>query len=63
MIREQLKDVNAKLDQLALLKQELEGFLAKMRRGRRALPAELCACAGESASARLLQIRPKGEWQ
>ena len=64
LIREQLKEVGAKLDQLALLKEELEGFLAKMRRGRRALPEELCACAAgsEPASARLLKIRPKGGW-
>lgn len=61
-IREQLKDVGAKLDQLALLKEELEGFLAKLRRGRRTLPEELCACADEAAptSARPLQIRRKG---
>ena len=62
LIREQLKDVGAKLDQLALLKEELEGFLAKMRRARRRLPEELCACAGgpAPASARLLKIRGKG---
>jgi DNA-binding transcriptional MerR regulator len=62
MLRDQLKDVGAKLDQLALLKDELEGFLAKMRRARRGLPEELCACAEkpERASPRLLKIRPKG---
>lgn len=58
LIREQLKDVGAKLDQLALLKEELEGFLARMRRARRALPEEFCACA--PTPARLLKIRPKG---
>lgn len=61
-IREQIKEVGAKLDQLTLLKRELEGSLAKMRRARRPLPEELCACAGEASpvSARLLQIRQKG---
>jgi len=61
-IREQLREVGAKLDQLALLKQELEGCLAKMGRARRALPEELCACTGDAAPARArpLQIRPKG---
>lgn len=62
LIRDQLKEIGAKLDQLALLKEELEGFLVKMRRAKRALPAELCACTGEfrPASARLLPIGPKG---
>lgn len=65
MIREQIKDVGTRLDQLALLKEELEGFLAKMRRARRPLPEELCACAGEAKplSARLLHIPPKGGWR
>lgn len=60
LLREQLKELGAKLDQLALLKEELDGLLAKMRRGRRPLPEELCACSPEPASARLLQIRRKG---
>ena len=62
LVREQLKDVGVRLDQMSLLKEELEGFLAKMRRARRGLPEELCACAGgpEPTSARLLRIRPKG---
>lgn len=60
LIREQIKDVGARLDQMALLKEELDGLLAKMRRGRRPLPEELCACGPEPAPARLLQIRPKG---
>ena len=60
LIQEQLKEVGAKLDQLALLKEELEGFLAKMTRARRSLPEELCACAGQPTSARLLKIRRKG---
>ena len=37
-IREQVKDVVTRLDQLALLKAELEAFLAKMRRAKRARP-------------------------
>jgi len=62
LIREQLKEVAAKLDQLAVLKEELESFLAKMRRAGRPLPEDLCACAGDSdsPSAQLLKIRPKG---
>lgn len=62
LMREQLKEVGSKLDQLALLKGELEGFLGKMRRGRRALPEELCACTegAQLASDRLLTIRAKG---
>ncbi|MBI4590250.1 MAG: MerR family DNA-binding transcriptional regulator [Candidatus Rokubacteria bacterium] len=62
MIREQLKDIGAKHDQLALLKEELEGFLAKMRRARRRLPEALCACAKGSGpgSATLLKIRRRG---
>lgn len=62
MIREQLKDTEVKLDQLALLREELDGLLAKMRRGRRALPEELCACGPEAppSPARLLQISRKG---
>lgn len=62
MIREQLKEVGAKLDQLALLKEELEGFLGQMRRGRQRLPEELCACSGEAKPTppRLQMIRPKG---
>jgi len=61
-IREQLKDVGARIDQLAVLKEELESFLAKMRRAGRPLPEDLCACAGDSdsPSAQLLKIRPKG---
>ena len=35
MICEQLKDVGAKLDQLTVLREELEGFLVKMRRAGR----------------------------
>jgi len=62
LIREQLKDVGARLDQLALLEEELENLLLKVRPGGRQLPEELCACAGEPelASARLLKIRRKG---
>jgi MerR family mercuric resistance operon transcriptional regulator len=62
MIQGQLKEVRARLDQLALLREELEGLLAKMDRGKRPIPEELCACAGESRMppGRLLQIRPKG---
>jgi len=62
MMREQLKEITAKLDQLTLLKGELEGLLTKMRRPGRSLPEDLCACAGEPkpVAARPLTIRPKG---
>jgi len=62
LIREHLKEVGAKLDQLALLREELERFLVKMQRGRRTLPEELCACAGEPGTSvpRLLKIPSKG---
>jgi len=62
VIQEQLKEVRARLDQMVLLKEELEGLLAKMGRGKRPIPEELCACAGEArtAPARLLKISPKG---
>src|SRR6266852_3764046 len=40
-IRGQLEDITTKIDQLALLKRELEGFLVKMEQARPALPAEL----------------------
>ena len=62
LIREQLKEIRAKLDQLALLKEDLEGFLVKIRRAGRALPQELCACAErtEPVSGRFLTIHPKG---
>jgi len=61
-IQEQLKEMRARLDQLALLKDELEGLLTKMGRGKRPIPKELCACAGEARTgpARLVKIRPKG---
>jgi len=43
-IRERVKDVVTRLDQLALLKEELEAFLAKMSRAKRASPNGRCAC-------------------
>ena len=43
-MRERVKDVVTRLDQLALLKEELEAFLAKMSRARRAHPNGRCAC-------------------
>ncbi len=43
-IRERVKDVVTRLDQLALLKKELEAFLAKMSRAKRAHPNGRCAC-------------------
>lgn len=61
-IREQLEDVVTRLDQLALLKEDLEAFLRKLSRATRALPNELCACTegGSPRTARRLsQINPK----
>ncbi len=46
LVRTQLAETNAKLAQLALLKEEIEGLLTKMRRARRTVPGELCVCAG-----------------
>ena len=43
-IRERVKDVVTRLDQLALLKDELEAFLAGMSRAKRAGPNGRCAC-------------------
>ena len=45
-IREQVKDVVIRLDQLALLKAELEALLGKMSRTRRARANGRCACIG-----------------
>ncbi len=62
LIREQLKDIATRIDQFALLKKELEGFLVKMRRARRTLPAELWRAPGEGpgrASPYVLKIHPK----
>jgi DNA-binding transcriptional MerR regulator len=62
MVREQLKDVGTKLDQLALLKEELEAFLARVRRARGRLPEELCACSEgpEPVAGPLLKIGRRG---
>jgi DNA-binding transcriptional MerR regulator len=61
LIREQLKEVGEKLDQLTVLKGELESFLTKAHRARRPLPEELCACASPGVpAAQLLKIRRKG---
>ena len=61
LIRGQLEDIAAKIDQLALLKAELEGFLVRMGRARPALPAELWRAPGQGrgrASPHGLKIRP-----
>jgi DNA-binding transcriptional MerR regulator len=62
LIREEVKQLGARLDQLSLLKEELERLLGKMRRGRRALPQELCVCTEEGSlgSRRFLTIGRKG---
>jgi len=45
LIREELKEVAAKLDQLDVLRAELEALLAKIHDADGALPRELCVCA------------------
>ena len=59
-IREQVKDVVTRLDQLALLKEELEALLGKMSRTKRARANGRCACieGGPSRAARPKRARP-----
>jgi DNA-binding transcriptional MerR regulator len=45
LIREELKEIEAKLDQLATLRTELESLLTQIHDGDGALPRELCVCA------------------
>ena len=45
LIREELKEIGAKLDQLAVLRAELEALLTKIHDADGALPRELCVCA------------------
>ena len=45
LIREELKEVVAKLDQLDVLRAELEALLSKIHESDGALPRELCVCA------------------
>jgi DNA-binding transcriptional MerR regulator len=45
LIREQLKEVAARLDQMDVLRAELEAMLAKIHEGDGALPRELCVCS------------------
>jgi len=49
LIRDELKEIGAKLDQLALLRDELEGLLVKMHWARGTVPQELCVCAPQLA--------------
>ena len=63
LIREQLQDIATKVGQFALLKKDLDGFLVKMRRAKRTLPAELWRAPGEAArraSPCAVKIQPKG---
>jgi DNA-binding transcriptional MerR regulator len=46
LVRAQLAETEAKLAQLALLKEELERLLPKVGWTHRSVPRELCACAG-----------------
>lgn len=45
LIREELNEVAAELDQLGELREELERLLTKIHDGKGALPRELCVCA------------------
>ena len=59
-IREQVKDVVARLGQLALLKAELEALLGKMSRTKRARANGRCVCIedGSERTARPKRARP-----
>ena len=45
LLREELKEIETKLDQLAALRAELESLLARIHDANGALPRELCICA------------------
>lgn len=45
LIREELREIGSKLDQLAVLRRELEQLLARIHDAKGALPRELCVCA------------------
>lgn len=51
LIRDELKEIGTKLDQLALLRAELEALLAKIHEADGALPPELCVCASPPGAA------------
>ena len=51
LVRAQLAETEAKLAQLALLKEDLERLLPKVRRADRGIPRELCACTGTQEQA------------
>lgn len=59
-IREQVKDVVARLGQLALMKEELEALLARMSRAKRPCVNGRCACieGGPSRTALPKRARP-----
>ena len=45
LIREELGEIGTKLEQLAVMRAELEGLLARIHEGKGALPHDLCVCA------------------
>ena len=62
LIREQLRDIVTKTGQLALLRKDREGFLAKMGRAKPALPAELWRAPGRGRgrpAMKVLKTHPK----
>ena len=52
LVREELKEISMKLDQLAELREELERLLEKIHDEKGALPRELCVCASPPARSR-----------
>jgi MerR family transcriptional regulator, copper efflux regulator len=52
LIREEVKEIEAKLDQLAALRTELESLLAQIHDGQGALPRALCVCVTPPARTR-----------
>lgn len=60
LIREELKEIGAKLDQLAVLRGELERLLARIHGAKGALPRELCVCASPPPASRSRAMRRNG---
>ncbi len=58
-IREQVKDVVTRLDQLTLLKEELTAFLARMSRAKRAGPNGRCVCIEDGSERTALPQRAR----
>jgi len=57
LIRDQVKEIRLKINQLFLLKEELEGFLATIQPAHRVLPDGLCACETEHPPTSILSLK------